>query len=73
MADEVSMQFSNRSAAYDKIIKEAEQDLRDIMDIPANYKVLFLQGGGTGQFAAVPLNLCPRLKEQKADYVVTGE
>ncbi|XP_003746477.1 probable phosphoserine aminotransferase [Galendromus occidentalis] len=66
------MELSHRSATFDKIIKSAEQDLRDILSIPPNYKVLFMQGGGTGQFAAVPLNLCPKLKEQKADYVVTG-
>lgn len=66
------MELSHRSSTYDKIIKEAESDLRDLMSIPANYKVLFMQGGGTGQFAAVPLNLCPKLKDQKADYLVTG-
>ncbi|XP_064471033.1 phosphoserine aminotransferase-like [Ornithodoros turicata] len=66
------MELSHRSATFEKIISGAEKDLRDLMGIPDNYKVLFLQGGGTGQFSAVPLNLCPRLKEQKADYVVTG-
>lgn len=66
------MELSHRSATFDKIITGAERDLRELMSIPNNYKVLFLQGGGTGQFSAVPLNLCPRLKEQKADYVVTG-
>lgn len=66
------MELSHRSATYDKIIKDAEKDLRDLMSIPSTYKVLFMQGGGTGQFAAVPLNLCPKLKEQKADYLVTG-
>lgn len=62
-----------RSATYDKIIKDAEKDLRELLSIPPSYKVIFLQGGGTGQFAAVPLNLCPKLKEMKADYLVTGE
>jgi len=66
------MELSHRSSTYDKIIKDAEQDLRDILSVPDNYKVLFMQGGGTGQFAAVPLNLCPKLKEQKADYLITG-
>ena len=45
------MEMSHRSAAYDKIIKDAEQDLRDLMEIPDNYKVLFLQGGASQQFA----------------------
>lgn len=66
------MELSHRSSTYAKIIDEAEQDLRDILCVPSNYKVLFMQGGGTGQFAAVPLNLCPNLKDQKADYLVTG-
>ncbi|OQR78190.1 putative phosphoserine aminotransferase-like [Tropilaelaps mercedesae] len=66
------MELSHRGATFDKIIKDAEKDLRELLSIPLSYKVLFMQGGGTGQFAAVPLNLCPRLKEQKADYLVTG-
>lgn len=48
------MEMSHRSAAFDEIIKTAEQDLRDLMGIPDNYKVLFLQGGASQQFAAVP-------------------
>ena len=64
------MEMSHRSKAYDTIIKEAEQDLRDIMNIPDNYKVLFLQGGASGQFSMVPLNLIG--KTGKADYAVTG-
>lgn len=51
------MEMSHRSAAYDKIIKDAEQDLRDLMEIPDNYKVLFLQGGASQQFAMIPMNL----------------
>ena len=51
------MEMSHRSKAYDQIIKEAEQDLRDLMNIPDNYKVLFLQGGASQQFAMIPMNL----------------
>ena len=51
------MEMSHRSAVYDEIIKEAEKNLRLLMNIPDNYKVLFLQGGASTQFAAVPLNL----------------
>ena len=50
------MEMSHRSKVYDNIIKEAEKDLRDLMDIPDNYKVLFLQGGASQQFAAIPMN-----------------
>ena len=64
------MEMSHRSAVYDAIIKEAEQNLRKLMNIPENYKVLFLQGGASTQFAAVPLNL---MKSGKADYVVSGQ
>lgn len=64
------MEMSHRSPQYIKIAKEAEQDIRDLMDIPDNYKVLFCHGGGRGQFSAVPLNL---LGDQlDADYVLTG-
>ncbi|XP_029825410.3 phosphoserine aminotransferase [Ixodes scapularis] len=66
------MELSHRSPEFAGIVETAEADLRELMGIPSNYKVIFLQGGGTGQFSAVPLNLCPKLKEQKADYVVTG-
>lgn len=64
------MEMSHRSPVYDAIIKEAEKDLRTLMNIPDNYKVLFLQGGASTQFAAVPLNL---MKNGKADYVVSGQ
>jgi len=64
------MEMSHRSATYEKIHNTAIQDLRDLLNIPDNYKVLFLQGGGTGQFAAAPLNLIKRTGV--ADYVVTG-
>ena len=64
------MEMSHRSAAYDKIIKDAEQDLRDLMEIPDNYKVLFLQGGASQQFAMIPMNL---MKNGVAGYIVTGQ
>ncbi len=64
------MEMSHRSKAYDTIIKEAEADLRDLMDIPDNYKVLFLQGGASQQFAMIPMNL---MKNKKAAYIVTGQ
>ena len=64
------MEMSHRSKAFDNIIKEAEQDIRDLMNIPDNYKVLFLQGGASQQFTAVPMNL---MKNKKAAYIVTGQ
>ena len=64
------MEMSHRSKAYDDIIKTAEQDIRDLMNIPDNYKVLFLQGGASQQFAAVPMNL---MKNKKAAYIITGQ
>src|SRR5690554_5429240 len=64
------MEMSHRSKAYEGIIKDAEQDLRDLMNIPNNYKVLFLQGGASQQFAMVPMNL---LKNGVADYIITGQ
>lgn len=64
------MEMSHRSKAYDTIIKEAEADLRELMDIPDNYKVLFLQGGASQQFAMIPMNL---MKNRKAAYIVTGQ
>lgn len=64
------MEMSHRSKAYDEIIKTAEQDLRDLMNIPDNYKVLFLQGGASQQFAMIPMNL---MKNKVADYIVTGQ
>ena len=65
------MEMSHRSKVYDGIIKEAEALLREVMEIPDNYKVLFLQGGASSQFAMIPLNLMT--KSGKADYVVTGQ
>ena len=65
------MEMSHRSPVYQSIIDEAEADLRKLMNIPDNYKVLFLQGGATQQFAAVPLNLMN--KNGKADYIVSGQ
>ncbi len=65
------MEMSHRSKTYDKIIKDAEALLREVMNIPDNYKVLFLQGGGSTQFAMVALNLMN--KNNKADYIVTGQ
>lgn len=64
------MEMSHRSKAYDTIIKEAEADLRELMNIPDNYKVLFLQGGASTQFAMIPMNL---MKNKVADYIVTGQ
>jgi phosphoserine aminotransferase len=64
------MEMSHRSKAYEEIILTAEKDLRTLMNIPENYKVLFLQGGGHLQFAMVPMNL---YKNGVADYIVTGE
>ena len=64
------MEMSHRSKVYDEIIKEAEADLRDLLNIPDNYKVLFLQGGASQQFAAVPMNL---MKNRKAGYIITGQ
>ena len=64
------MEMSHRSKAYQNIIDEAEADLRELMNIPDNYKVLFLQGGAYQQFAAVPMNL---MKNKVADYIITGQ
>ncbi len=64
------MEMSHRSKVYDKIIKDAEQDLRDLLNIPDNYKVLFLQGGASLIFASVPMNL---MKNRKAGYIITGQ
>ena len=65
------MEMSHRSPDYDAIIKNAEALLRKLMNIPENYKVLFLQGGASTQFAAVPMNLINRTG--KADYIVSGQ
>ena len=64
------MEMSHRSKAFEEIIQSAEQDLRDLMNIPDNYKVLFLQGGASQQFAAIPMNL---MKNGVADYIITGQ
>ena len=64
------MEMSHRSKAYQRIIDEAEADLRELMGIPENYKVLFLQGGAHQQFAMVPMNL---MKNKVADYIITGQ
>ena len=63
------MEMSHRSKVFQTIIDEAEQDLRDLMGIPDNYKVLFIQGGATLQFAMIPMNL---MKNGKAIYIETG-
>ena len=63
------MEMSHRSKVYQQIIDEAEADLRDLMGIPDNYKVLFVQGGATLEFAMIPMNL---MKNGVADYIVTG-
>lgn len=65
------MEMSHRSKEYQAIIDEAEADLRDLMQIPDNYKVLFLQGGASSQFCMVPMNLMT--KNGKADYIITGQ
>lgn len=64
------MEMSHRSKAYEAIITDAEATLRRLAGIPDNYKVLFLQGGGSSQFAMVPMNL---MRNKKADYIVTGQ
>ena len=64
------MEMSHRSKAFEEIIQTAEQDIRDLLKIPDNYKVLFLQGGAHQQFAAVPLNL---FKNRVGDYIITGQ
>ena len=64
------MEMSHRSKAYQAIIDQAEQDLRDLMNIPDNYKVLFLQGGASQQFAMIPMNL---MRNGVADYIITGQ
>ena len=64
------MEMSHRSKVYDAIIKTAEADFRELLNIPSNYKVLFLQGGASTQFAMIPMNL---MKNRVADYIVTGQ
>lgn len=64
------MEMSHRSAVYQDILDTAEADLRELMGIPGNYRVLFLQGGASTQFAMVPMNL---MKNRAADYIITGQ
>ena len=64
------MEMSHRSKTFQTILDEAEADLRDLIGIPDNYKVLFLQGGASQQFAMIPMNL---MKNRVADYIVTGK
>lgn len=64
------MEMSHRSKAFKEIIETAEADLRELMNIPDNYKVLFLQGGASQQFAMIPMNL---MKNKVADYIITGQ
>ena len=64
------MEMSHRSKEFETIINDAEKNLRDIMSVPENYKILFLQGGATLQFSMIPLNLFR--KSKKADYIITG-
>ncbi len=64
------MEMSHRSSMFQNIIDEAEADLRKLMGIPENYKVLFLQGGASQQFAMIPMNL---MKNRVADYIITGQ
>jgi len=64
------MEMSHRSKTYEAIINDAEKDLRELMNIPDNYKVLFLQGGASQQFAMIPMNL---MKNKVADYIITGQ
>jgi phosphoserine aminotransferase len=64
------LEISHRSKPFDEIIQGAEADLRALLNLPANFKVLFLQGGASLQFAMVPMNLLP--KDRRADYISTG-
>ena len=64
------MEMSHRSKAYQKIIDTAQADLRELMGIPDNYRVLFLQGGASQQFAMIPMNF---MKNRVADYIITGQ
>ena len=64
------MEMSHRSKPFEKILNDAIEDLKEIMNIPDNYKIIFVQGGASMQFAGVPLNL---MKNKKADYILTGQ
>ena len=63
------MEMSHRSKDFEDILDTAEADLRTLMNIPDNYRVLFLQGGGCTQFAMIPMNL---MRNKSADYIITG-
>ena len=64
------MEMSHRSKPYEKILNDAITDLKEILNVPDNYKIIFVQGGASQQFAAVPMNL---MKNKKADYILTGQ
>ena len=64
------MEMSHRSKPYEKILNDAIADLKEILNVPDNYKIIFVQGGASQQFAAVPMNL---MKNRKADYILTGQ
>ena len=64
------MEMSHRSKVFEDILQTAKQDLRELVGIPENYKILFLQGGGNTQFAMVPMNL---MRKGQADYILTGQ
>jgi len=66
------MEISHRSATFSKILNKAETNVRELLNVPENYKVLFLQGGGNGQFSSVPMNLLNLRQKRSADYFVTG-
>ncbi|XP_010734269.2 phosphoserine aminotransferase [Larimichthys crocea] len=66
------LEMSHRSSDFNKILNKTESLLRELLNVPDNYKVMFLQGGGSGQFSAVPLNLIGLKEDQCADYLVTG-
>lgn len=64
------MEISHRTKPFEKVLNEAIADLRDLMNIPSNYKVIFVQGGASTQFAAIPLNM---MKNKKGDYILSGQ
>ncbi|XP_016396703.1 phosphoserine aminotransferase-like [Sinocyclocheilus rhinocerous] len=66
------LEMSHRSSDFSKIINTTENLLRELLNVPENYKILFLQGGGSGQFSGVPLNLIGLKEDRCADYLVTG-
>ena len=65
------MEMSHRSKVFESILEKAKADLKELMNIPDNYKILFMQGGGSTQFSMIPLNLMN--KNNKADYIITGQ